>query len=391
MPQRFDLVIIGSGPAGSACAVTAAQAGLTVALIDKSAFPREKLCGGGVTGRSVRYMKEIFGMGPDTKLFLPSTHMRLAYDGRIISDTADAPAIQMTMRRDFDDALHARAVAAGVQVFAPARLATIAPDSATVTLADGRQLQADLLIGADGANSQVAKAIFGRAFDPAQIGFGLEVELAPHPGVEIPTEIDLGVVDWGYGWVFPKRESVTLGVGGIHVRNTNMKERFHAYLRHHRPDALQGTNLRCKGAFLPTGAYRKIPGRDRTLLVGDAAGLVDPVTGEGIAWALKSGQLAAQAAAEALAGTGPDAALGTYRRRLRYIHREMDAARRIRTLIYSRPVKPYFPRAVERNPLMGRTYLRLLAGELDYADLGTRTLFRLAGRIGGSFLPRHAA
>ncbi len=391
MPQIFDLIVVGSGPAGSACAATAAAAGLSVALVDKSPFPREKLCGGGVTGRSIRYLDEIFGVTPDSDLFLTSDSVRLAFGGRIISQQEDAPPLQMTMRRAFDATLHNHAVTAGADVFAPVRISAVDHASATITLADGRILQGSVLVGADGANSLVARSVFGRAFDPAQIGFGLEVELDRSLIEDNTTEIDLGAADWGYGWVFPKRESITLGVGGIHARNPDMKAHFQAYLARHAPALAEQGEIKCKGAFLPFGAYRKIPGGGRALLAGDAAGLVDPITGEGIAWALKSGQLAAQAAIEALAGNGPDSAMAAYLRRLAPIHREMDAARRIRALIYARPVRAYFPRAVERNPSMSRTYLRLLAGELDYADLGTRVLFRLARRLGGSLLPRRAA
>ena len=391
MPQMFDLIIVGSGPAGSACAATAAAAGLSVALLDKSAFPREKLCGGGVTGRSIRYLDEIFGVTPDSDLFLMSDSVRLAFGGRIISQQENAPPLQMTMRRAFDATLHDRAITAGADVFAPVRISAIDHASATVTLTDGRILKGSILVGADGANSLVARSVFGRAFDPTQIGFGLEVELDRSLIEDNTTEIDLGAADWGYGWVFPKRDSITIGVGGIHAKNPNMKAHFNAYLARHAPGLENRDNIKCKGAFLPFGAYRKKPGSGRAILAGDAAGLVDPITGEGIAWALKSGQLAAQAAIEALAGDGPDAVMSAYLRRLAPIHREMDAARRIRALIYARPVRAYFPRAVERNPSMSRTYLRLLAGELDYADLGTRVLFRLARRLGGSLLSRRAA
>lgn len=391
MTEQFDLIIIGSGPAGSASAIIAAQAGLSVALLDRSSFPREKLCGGGVTGRSMRYLDEIFGITPGNALFLSSSRVRLAYDGRIISQHEDAPPLQMTMRRAFDAALHQKAVMAGARVYAPVRIAALDEDTVTVTLADGRKLQAALLIGADGANSLVARTLYGRAFDPAQIGFGLEIELARTSGDDDITEIDLGAADWGYGWVFPKRDTITLGVGGIHARNADMKAHFRTYLARHAPSLEAMAEMKCKGAFLPFGAYRKTPGRGRVLLAGDAAGLVDPITGEGIAWALRSGQFAGQAAVEALTGQGPDAAMACYMRRIAPIHREMDAARRIRALIYARPVRGFFPRAVERNPSMSRTYLRLLAGELDYADLGTRVLFRLARRLGASVLPRRAA
>ena len=391
MNCTYDLVVIGSGPAGSAAALTAAKAGLSVALLDKSPFPRDKLCGGGVTGRSVRYLHDIFDIAPSDAMFLQSTHVRLAFDGRAISQQHTPTPLYMTMRSAFDAALHHQASAAGVQVFAPVRIAEIDAEAVSVTLADGRRLTGAAMIGADGANSAVARALFGRPFNPSQIGFGLEIEMDRALLDDNTTEIDLGAANWGYGWVFPKHDSITLGVGGIHALNPDMKSHFRAYLARHAPKLAETGDFKCKGAFLPFGAYRKVPGRGRILLAGDAAGLVDPITGEGIAWAMKSGQFAGQAVVEALAQGGPDRAMAAYMQRLSFIHREMEAARRIRALIYSRPVRPFFPRAVERNPSMSRTYLRLLAGDLDYADLGYKVMFRLMRRLGGSLLPRRAA
>ncbi|MFO8127314.1 geranylgeranyl reductase family protein [Yoonia sp.] len=385
--KSFDLLVLGSGPAGSAAAITAARAGLSVALIDKSAFPRDKLCGGGITGRSTRYMAETFDLRPDAHLFLPSTRFRLTFSGRTIGEEAQAPVLQMTMRREFDAELHARAVDAGAQVFAPVKISAIDTDTPSITLADGRILTGRVLIGADGANSAVARALYGRAFDPAKIGFGLEVELDRELIEDNTTEIDLGAAQWGYGWVFPKNDTITVGVGGVHVKNPDMKAHFRDYLALHAPH-LDAEKVKCKGAFLPFGAYRKVPGRGSVLLAGDAAGLVDPITGEGIAWAMKSGQYAGQAAAEALQHDKP--AMDAYMARIGYIHREMAAARRIRALIYATPVRNYFPRAVERHPSMTRRYLRLLAGELDYADLGHKVLWRIARRLGASLLRRPA-
>ncbi|PZX48069.1 geranylgeranyl reductase family protein [Roseinatronobacter thiooxidans] len=391
MNCTYDLVVIGSGPAGSAAALTAAKAGLSVALLDKSPFPRDKLCGGGVTGRSVRYLNDIFDIAPSDALFLQSTQVRLAFEGRAISEQHTPTPLYMTMRRDFDAALHHQASAAGVQVFAPVRIAEIDLDAVSVTLADGRRLTGAAMIGADGANSAVARALFGRPFNPSQIGFGLEIEMDRALLDDNTTEIDLGAANWGYGWVFPKHDSITLGVGGIHALNPDMKSHFRTYLARHAPKLAETGDFKCKGAFLPFGAYRKVPGRGRILLAGDAAGLVDPITGEGIAWAMKSGQFAGQAVVEALAQGGPDQAMAAYMQRVSFIHREIEAAHRIRTLIYSRPVRPFFPRAVERNPTMSRTYLRLLAGDLDYADLGYKVMFRLMRRLGGSLLYRRAA
>ena len=332
-------------------------------------------------------MTEIFGLQAERDLFLPSTRFRLTFEGRCIGEEPKAPVLQMTMRREFDAELHARAVAAGAQVFAPVRVTAIDPDAPSVTLADGRCLSGRVLIGADGANSAVARALYGRAFDPAEIGFGLEVELDRDLTDDNTTEIDLGAAQWGYGWVFPKNGSITLGVGGVHAKNPDMKAHFRKYLALHAAK-LDPERVKCKGAYLPFGAYRKQPGRGSVLLVGDAAGLVDPITGEGIAWAMKSGQFAGEAAIDALHTGKP--VMAAYMRRVRYIHTEMAAARRIRALIYSTPVRHYFPRAVERNPSMTRSYLKLLAGEIDYADLGHRVLWRIARRLGGSVLRRPA-
>jgi flavin-dependent dehydrogenase len=117
------------------------------------------------------------------------------------------------------------------------------------------------------------------------------------------------------------------------------------------------------------------------LLAGDAAGLVDPITGEGIAWAMKSGQLAALAVAEARAAGRPDDALRRYARSLRPVQAELRRARALRALFYQPRLQPAFLRLLSREPSLQRRYLALLSGELDYADLGWRSLPQLALRI----------
>jgi geranylgeranyl reductase family protein len=373
-----DLIILGSGPAGAAAGVTAARAGLRVALVDRAAFPRDKLCGGGFTGRSRRHLVEIFGQDTDSDLFLPCRRMRLVADGAVLGDHPDAPTIWMTLRRDFDAMLHAQAARAGCTVFAPARIAALDPQAASVALEGGPTLTAPLILGADGTNSALARALFGQAYDPAQIGFGLEVEVprdAAAPGDAV--EIDLAAAAWGYGWAFPKARSVTVGVGGLQARNPDMRAHLDRYLARHGG----GAAPKCKGAFLPFGDFRTIPGQGRALLAGDAAGLVDPITGEGIAWAMKSGQLAAQAVAQALAAGAPDRALGLYTRALRPIHAELRRARTLRALIYRPRLQPAFLRLIAREPGLQRRYLALLSGDLDYADLGWRAAPKMAAKV----------
>lgn len=378
MPGAYDLIVIGSGPAGSAAAMTAAGLGLSVALVDRASFPRDKLCGGAVSGRAARYLRDVFGAMPAEVGFATTGAVRLSASGVTLGLLNDAPALHLTMRREFDAALHARAVEAGCAVFAPAAIAGLDLERPSVQLRDGPRIAGRCLLGADGVNSMVARALFGRAFDARSIGFALEAEL-PRGVVEGDlVEIDLAAADWGYGWVFPKRETVTLGVGGIHADNPDMMACFRAYLARHAPH-LAAT--RCKGAFLPSGDFRRVPGRGRVLLAGDAAGFADPMTGEGIAWALKSGQLAAEACASALDSGGPDTALPRYRTALSFLFGELSRARRLRAVVYARPLRDLFTRMIALNPRLQRRYLEILAGEMDYADMSAAALPKIAMRM----------
>lgn len=363
--DTFDLIILGAGPAGSAAAMTARKNGLSVALVDKADFPRNKLCGGLITGRSMQYVSEIFG----TVLLPPliETRDRIAFhlDGIETGEMRDIPPMHLTMRWDFDDHLLRLALDAGATPYLGTRVAQIDIAAKTVELQDGTHLSARVMIGADGVNSAVARALYGRAFDPKTIGFALEKELsaAPNPG---PIRIDFAAAEYGYGWSFPKRGSTTFGVAGLQARNPDMKTRYEKYA------ALcgQADTAKVKGHFLPFGDYRKRPGRGAIVLVGDAAGLVDPITGEGIAYAMKSGQLAAQAAATALAEDRPGDTAARYAQALRPIHRSLWLANLIRPTIFSSFTGPTFARSfAEGSGQLKRAYLRLLAGELDYPDV----------------------
>lgn len=388
MMKKFDILVVGSGPAGSAAAYTAARAGLSVALIDKAAFPRDKLCGGGITGRCAAALSQVFGQAITADMFLTSQHVRLFSEGTLLADVRDAPPIHMTMRRDFDAALHARAKAAGAQVFAPARIADLDPQSGVVRLGDGQVLQGQLIIGADGANSVVARALYGKTERYRDIAFGLEVELPRETVDGDMVDLDFGAVAWGYGWVFPKRHSVTVGVCGTHDRNPDMRAVLDHYADQSPAMACALRSAKCKGAFLPTGWRLGVPGEGRVLLTGDAAGLVDPLTGEGIGWAIRSGQLAAQASIRALNAAAPGAAIRHYAAEIRYVQDEIRIAGWIATLAYARPLRPMFARAVRDNPGMARNALRLLAGQRDYQDFGFAFAGRMTQRMGRALLAR---
>ena len=129
------------------------------------------------------------------------------------------------------------------------------------------------------------------------------------------------------------------------------------------------------------GEVKRRPGRGPVLLAGDAAGFVDPITGEGIGWAIHSGALAAEAAAAALAEGRPAAALGHYRRLAAPMLRELGRAQMLSAMVYHPRLQSRFHDMLARSPRMRRHFLDLLGGDLDYADLGPARLARLGLRL----------
>lgn len=373
--RDFDLIVLGAGPSGATAARVAARAGLRVALVDRADFPRDKLCGGGLTGRAQGFLAQIYDPMP-ADLLHPVTQFRLRHHGADLGLLRSDPPFMTLMRRRFDALLRDQALAAGAVDFAARRVAGIHPGDGTVVLADGTRLQAPVLIGADGVKSQLARTLWGQTWDLKGTAFALEVE-APAFGDPDVMEIDLGAANWGYGWVFPKAGGVTLGIGGLAPENPDLKARFAAWLAENAYPA----DLRVKGHHLPFGEFPPVPGEGRCLLVGDAAGLVDPITGEGIAWALHSGRLAAEATVRALVEGSPGVALRHYAAALAPVQDELRIARRLRRIIFSAPLRGRFIAMAARHPAVQQRYLDLLHGRRNYDGLGPGSVWRLLRRM----------
>jgi geranylgeranyl reductase family protein len=362
--NRYDAVVVGGGPAGSSAAAVIAGAGLRVALVDKAHFPRDKLCGGLLSERCVGAIRASFGPRCAAPIEV-TTYGAAIYDrDRPLVRVSHYKAMHFTSRRTFDAHLVSIAALRGAEVLAGSPVSAVDFASGTVRLGDGRELQTSFVVGADGAGSRIRK-LLGIPIDRDDFAVGLEAEVARDSvGRDVPNpEAYFGIAEWGYGWVFPKRDTLTVGIGGLANRNTDLRARYRelalAAFGRVPPEPLCGSPI-------PFGNYVGKPGRGSTLLVGDAAGLVEPLTGEGIAFAIQSGRYAAEAIVEAARKHVPERALDLYDTGYQSITRAFRDVRLLRGLVFSRLTRGAFLRALEGNERLVRSHMDVLAADTEY-------------------------
>lgn len=384
MKSYHSVVVIGGGPAGSAAAYTLAKHGVDVCIIDKAIFPRNKLCGGLLTLRSKKVFSEIFDGSWDAAYENKANGVRFCYNNITLNCVENYSELFFTSRINYDSYLLKMAELKGSALYLGHGVVSVSLRDKICRLSSGAEITYDYLIAADGVSSLVAKTIYGQAYDKNKIAFALEIEVAKTNVKKIVTipEIHFGVVSWGYGWVFPKKDTLTVGVGGIHSKNPEMRDRFSGFLRNlfgEIPDE------KIKGHYIPFGDYKKTPGIDDVLLVGDAAGLVEPITGEGIAFAMQSGYFAGLSIIESVRSCNKKRAINVYKEKYREIARALDHANLLRYLIFPKVSESLFVKLLPKTRLIPLKHLDLMAGSVTYEEymrfLVTRGLAGLVRRV----------
>jgi geranylgeranyl reductase family protein len=298
---RADAIVVGAGPAGSTAAYRLAAAGASVLLLDRARFPRDKPCGGGLTMRGVRLLP--FPVDPVVEEVVDRIVLRLRF-GRPVEVRSPEPVILMTQRRRLDAYLAERAAGAGADLRDGARVRSVGqdPGGVEVVLEGGERLRAAVLVGADGATGVCRRLVAPGSEHSYAVAYEGNVSYAEYDGSAYRGRalLEVGIVPGGYGWVFPKGGHANVGVGGWLSQGPRLREHLARLCRAHgvAPERLRDL----RGWRLPVRRAGTPVARGRALLVGDAAGLVDPLSGDGMYEAFTSARLGAQAALDVLAG-----------------------------------------------------------------------------------------
>jgi len=356
--KRYDAIVVGAGPAGSTAAYRLACAGANVLLLDRAHFPRDKPCGGGVTGRAARLLP--LSIEPVVEHVVAAVDLRLRY-GSTFARASGEPLVYMTQRKRLDHFLVQKAVEAGAELREGVKVGDLEVRPSGVSV---EGVEADVLIGADGVNGVTARAL-GLGGNRV-VGVALEGNLSyanmDRSAYEGRLALELGVVPGGYGWVFPKGDHANFGVGGWEVEGPRLRDHLRRLCEGHGVSFDDLEELR--GYRLPLREPRSMMARGRALLVGDAAGLIDPVSGDGMFEGFLSSQYAVEAVLDVLQGRAES--LDPYGPRL---------AKRLATHLWAswgaKVALDRYPRATFRlatTKLVWQSVERLVQGEV--ADVG---------------------
>jgi len=299
LAKNYDVVIVGAGPSGSTLARLLASSGFSILLLEKEKFPRLKPCGGLISARALLELdfkvdevtKEIYRKA---KIFRPQ--------GDFFELESHSPIAIGVSRAEFDNFLVEKAVGEGA-CFEDAQMVrriSVTSEKAEIVTSKGLEVASKIAVGADGVNGIVARiARIRGSWQPSEVATGLvsEIKLGRETVREIcpdpVVEFHFGIGRTGYGWIFPKGEDLNIGVGGLLSEQKNTRELFNSFIQ-------SSPRLRCLSRFclrshlLPIGGIDRHICADRTLLIGDAGGFVDPLSGEGIFYAILSAKEASR-------------------------------------------------------------------------------------------------
>ena len=380
LPLDAEVIVVGAGPAGSLAAFELASKGIQVLVLEKSEFPRYKTCGGGLTHKILPEIPfDITQVIETTIHTIRFSH----YFTEVYSRTSPDPLMYCTMRSDLDAFLLNKAIQAGARIQTNQHVVGIKETSGEIVVSTkGSEFRSKLLIGAEGASSIVARSYGLREDIIPGLAWEAEIKTDPEFLAQFSKTVflDWGTFPGGYGWAFPKKDHFSIGVGGPASLSKLMMPYYQKFLDHFlnslridtAPDtkiisALPGhQTLSLKSWPIPVRTAKGSFHRGSVLVAGDAAGLTDPLTGEGIYYAVRSGKLAAESCFDYL--NGKNNSLKSYSEKVNEeLMAELLEANKIRCLFNAFPLKIHC--FVRDNNRAWRAFGKILRGDRWYADV----------------------
>jgi flavin-dependent dehydrogenase len=335
-----------------------ARAGRNVLIIDK-ALPRDKLCGGLVTDKAVRLLREQLSLELPAEVVEESSRGFEIFDGDdFLNAVQSSGRLHFVSRPRFDAFLLEEARRAGCHV----ETGEFQGLREGAALVGSRILSYRSLVGADGVFSAVGRAV-GKVLPQKSLAVALQVDV-PRAGNPVlaclhAARIYFGYLRLGWGWVFPKGERLSIGLGGIPGTKEDLVKVFRGLLED--CGVADACSFKIRGAKLPNEAFFREPAVGNIFLCGDAAGFAEPLTGEGIHFALQSGTLAAKSIL-----AGGDSAARYNEACEREITPLFKQARWARGLLFREPFRGLAMRRFRGGTGSMRRFLNVLSGGSDY-------------------------
>lgn len=357
--KHCDILVIGAGPAGMGAAISLAKSGADVCVLDKAVFPRAKTCAGLVTDKTYRLIKSLYDGDTGDLFCCTADTVRLFNRTSLLTESPLARPVRLVNRSHFDNALAEEYKRLGGVMREGEKSLSIDFDGHTVALSDKSALHYDYLLFADGALSMAHRLL---RVDKRRLAFGIEAyfpsELLPIKSVDL----GFGYLDTGYVWTFPHGDTVCVGAADQYSKSTDYRKILDTYLSDLGVDP---AGLKYIGAFLPYGdviPQEKLP--DNVLLLGDAGGFADPISGEGLYMALQTGICAA----EAMQSPTPKT---TYLKSVKSLVRIVKDGKKVQKTFYSSPIHQLFLNKVKgRNGLVSYFFENMVEDyRYEYRDL----------------------
>jgi geranylgeranyl reductase family protein len=380
----YDVIVVGMGPAGATAAAQLARAGYSVLGLEWKPIPRYKVCGGGLTARLDTVLNPAYRSTIEEVIHT----VRFQFSGReAFQVTSSEPLAYMVMRDRFDAQLVYQAQTDGVDVRDDQRVTAVLTGPEGVEVRTGNErYRARIVVGADGANSIVARSVCPKRRPPVASGiegeaFGTVRPVSMTSGMIV---LDIGMLKGGYAWIFPKHGNLSIGAGTLWEAGHSARRGYQRFLQ--QEPLLDGLAPPQRGHAIPIysgSAADSMPlANDRAVLVGDAAHLVDPLLGEGIYYAVLSGRMAAECIDQRLSGLA--AHLSSYERLIRQtIHPEFQVAEKIAWWLYTFPRISH--RFVKRRPDLIQLFFSVLRGQESYESFHVKAKTHLKESVAHLF------